>query len=189
LAKKGMRTFGIDQSKDYIAKARKTDLPCSFRVVDAFAFVSPEKCNAAINWWTSFGFLPDDRENIKMLRCAYRSLKPGGWFAIEYSNATCDIKNAKKHIHYKKGDISFSRVYKLDKKRGMRGSTWVYRYRDGKTIKKYGETRLYTPKDMVSLLQDCGFMDFKVIADINGRPLTKNSPRFICLARKPKLRS
>ncbi len=189
LARKFMRTIGIDQSKDYIATARKNDLSCKFRAADAFTFVTPEKCDAAINWWTSFGFLDDDRQNIEMLLRVYESLKPGGWFAIEYSNATCDIKNAKKRIHYKKGDISFTRTYKLDKKRGMRGSTWVYRYRDGNTVKKYGETRLYTPKDVVSLLKGCGFTNFKVVADINGGRFTKNSPRFICLAQKPKLKS
>ena len=189
LAKKGIRVIGVDQSKKYIAKARKTKLPCTFYAGDAFTFVTPEKCDAAVNWWTSFGLVEEDSQNIKMLKRVYESLKPGGWFALEYSNADYETKHFIERTEYKKrikgGVLTSIREYKIDKARGMKTSRWTYRYPSGKTVKKYGETRLYTPKDITPMLRACGFRKIKILADIDGNKVSKDHPRFLCLAQKP----
>ncbi|MDO8571745.1 MAG: methyltransferase domain-containing protein [bacterium] len=53
LAEKGISTIGVDQSPSYIAhakkKAKRRGLNCTFHRDDAFLFISPKKCDAAVN--------------------------------------------------------------------------------------------------------------------------------------------
>src|SRR5207245_5435086 len=81
---------GVDQCAPYIARARReaaaTGLTVELAVRDAFEFVPRPPCAAAFNWWTSFGYLPDDRQNARMLARAFDALAPGGRFALDFFN-------------------------------------------------------------------------------------------------------
>src|SRR3989338_6904899 len=63
----GIRAIGVEQSKDYVEtgnrNARSSDLDCKFYTKNADTFVSKKKCDAAINWYTSFGYNEEDKEN------------------------------------------------------------------------------------------------------------------------------
>lgn len=190
LARKGLRITGIDQSADYIAAAHKADAKGDYHVGDAFTFVAPAPCDAAINWWTSFGFFDDDAANIRMVQRLFDSLKPGGRCGIEYSNAAYEITHFRDSVSYSKplpegGGVTFVREYRLDLDRAMRCSRWIYSYTDGRRVERTGETRMYKPEDIEEMLRRCGFEDAASMADITGAAVTADSPRFICLARKP----
>src|SRR5881394_1515468 len=66
LAERGIRIIGVDQSAAYIDRARREAqarrLPGEFHVGDAFEFVCAKPCDAAINWFTSFGYCEDDSQ-------------------------------------------------------------------------------------------------------------------------------
>src|SRR5690606_11140778 len=82
LAAAGVQITGVDLMESYIETARnraKGDgLIADFYAGDAGAFVPSQPCDAAFNWWTSFGYSASDDENGKMLARAFDALKPGG---------------------------------------------------------------------------------------------------------------
>jgi SAM-dependent methyltransferase len=84
LARRGVEVLGVDITPAYVeratAAAAAEDLPCRFECADAFEYVAPAPCDAAINWFTSFGYAPDDRQNLRMLQRVHDSLETGGRF-------------------------------------------------------------------------------------------------------------
>ena len=68
----------VDANEGYVRRARAEaaaeGVPCAFHAGDAFAFVPPEPCDGAFNWYTSFGYTEDDRRNARMLRRAFEAL-------------------------------------------------------------------------------------------------------------------
>ena len=47
---------------------------CRFHCADAFHFIPDEPCDAAFNWYSSFGYAGSDEQNRQMLQCAFDSL-------------------------------------------------------------------------------------------------------------------
>ncbi|MEM7479388.1 MAG: methyltransferase domain-containing protein, partial [Planctomycetota bacterium] len=90
LAKAGIKVTGCDQFEPYIERARQDaaiQLPepslTIFHSADAFFFKPKESCDAGFNWYSSFGYAPEDTTNQKMLQRAFDALKPGGRFALD----------------------------------------------------------------------------------------------------------
>lgn len=190
LAAHGYRVIGIDLIPSYIARAQKAaEGDCLFAAADAYAYVTPEPCDAAINWWTSFGYSPDDMQNLKMLQRVAESLKPGGMFALDYMNAPRRLQS------FAAKDEEFSAVRmpsgvsvwesRLDRAQRMVVRTWHFFGKDGRSVEKHGGgAKLYDAADLERLFQAAGFTDIAFYGSTRGEPLSTHSPRCIVVARK-----
>ncbi len=193
LAGAGYVAYGMDLIPSYIARARgeaqSAGVACHFDIGDAHEYVTPERCDAAINWWTSFGYTPDDKQNIKMLQRVSESLKSGAWFALDYMNAPQRL------AAFGGKDISRSRLDKdnytiiwesrLDRPNNMIVKTWHYKDASGKKIEKQGGgAKLYTRDKLEEMFTACGFDNIAFYGSVGGEDLTDSSPRCITVARK-----
>ena len=150
LAERGFRMFGADLCKKYIAmakqavasksdktksgktgsakgKSRKTasstaKLDATFTVADAFDFVPRVACDAAFNWYTSFGYADEDEQNMKMVARAFAALKPGGHYALDFLNMPMIMQAFKTSmsttLHSPQGDIVQTRKCSFDLYKG-----------------------------------------------------------------------
>lgn len=184
-------TIGIDIIPAYIKGAkqrRASESLAHFEVADARDYVTSEPCDAAINWYTSFGYSEDDQDNIKMLECAYKSLKPGAKFALDITNITASYRKGEGLSYYEQeteqGLVKIERRYFFDLAKGMRGSVWRYEMPDGDVFEKTGRSRLYAPRELQNLLEKAGFCDVTFYGDLEGGPLRLDSERCIAIARK-----
>ena len=192
LAKKGINVIGVDLCKTYInrgiKKAEQENLKVDFQVKDALNFVTLKPCDAVLNWYTSFGYSDDDNINLKMLNCAYKSLKRGGYFILEYTNPAYIFQNFQEQKffiqQFNNNKLTILKESQVDLERGMFISTWTYIFPDGSQEIKTGESRIYFAKDLKDMLLKCGFNNIQFMGDIDGNKLTKNSPRSIAIAQK-----
>jgi ubiquinone/menaquinone biosynthesis C-methylase UbiE len=191
LAKEEMRMIGVDQSKPYITrakhKAEQSGLPCEFYEGDALNFKAEKACDAAFNWYTSFGYSDNDSVNQQMLQCAYDSLKKGGKFVLDYTNPAFIFKHFTEHKVIKmpnQQEVLVLKESKTDLERGMLISNWTYVLEDGTRETKTGESRIYFARDLKELLEGCGFRKITFKGGISGEPLTKDSSRCIVTAQK-----
>lgn len=192
IAKRGMRVIGVDQSEPYITlarkKAAKDTLNCTFYQDDALTFVPAEKCDAAFNWYTSFGYSESDTVNRKMLECAYASLKSGGKFVLDYTNPAFIFQHFTEHKIFKcpiQGqEMIVLKECEADLRRGMLISEWTYLSPDGKRKTKKGESRIYFARDLEDMFKECGFEVLSFKGNLSHETLTKNSARCIVTARK-----
>ena len=160
LAVRGIEVVGVDASSSYVAEARRVIAAQggrgSVHIGDAFTFVAPRACDAALNWHTSFGYSALDETNRDMLRAAYRSLRPGGRFVLDYP----DMDHVRAHFRPRtlrivdtpEGRLAVERLATLDARRGMLVDRWRFE-RAGRVVEEsWGETRLYDRAALARLL-------------------------------------
>ena len=193
LVRRGFRTIGVEQSKLYVLDAQRVaeqeGLPCTFYCDDALHFVAEHPVDGAFNWYTSFGYYADDAQNIAMLAQAFKSLKPGGWFALDFHNPLYILRgNLSIRKYTKKIDGKMVRVVRkswVDMENGMLTSEWCYQFPGKPTRTRSGTTRLYMPTELKQLFARAGFRDLRFFGDVNENPLSMESPRCIVVAQKP----
>ncbi len=195
LAQRGIHIVGVDITDSYIdtatQRAESENVQCDFHVGDAHKFVSPRLCDAAINWFTSFGYEEDDVRNRLVLQRAFDSLKPGGLFAMDYMNIPKIMATYRQWFIDRRStddenDLIVLHEPELDLHRGMIRATWTYIYPDGQRVEKNLAVRMYMPHELVKMLELCGFSDVTLYGSFEKDPLNRQSSRCIVVATKPQ---
>ena len=193
LARRGVEVIGVDQSERYIERARQRadelSLPCRFHVGDAFEYEPATPCDAAVNWYTSFGYVEDDTRNGAMLTHVFASLRPGRRFALDYLSTPAILANFEKRQTWcfprPEGDLVLERVTSRDFTARMFRQRWIWRHPNGQRRERHGATRMYLPHQLGALLENAGFVDIEIYGGIDGSPFSDSSRRTICVGRKP----
>jgi SAM-dependent methyltransferase len=193
LARWGAEVVGVEQAARYVERARAhaaaAGVAAVFTAGDAFDHVPDRPCAAAINWWTSFGYLDDDAGNARMLRRAFEALAPGGRFALDTPNVPGLYATFRpSDIHRRAtpaGDVVMLRESRLDLARGLLHKRWTFVLPDGRRLERPSTIKLYTPDRLAALLASVGFEGLRVFGDVDGRPIALASPRCIVIGRRP----
>jgi len=211
LAEQGFRMIGADLCHKYIVMARAAanasveagtldkSVTTDFFVGDAFEYVPATTCDAAFNWYTSFGYAREDEQNVLMIENAFRAVKSGGYYALDFLNMPMILGAFKEEmttvLHSETGDIIQTRRCKLINEPGEDGSAtrlmmsqhWTWTMPDGKVIVQDSTLRAYMPEDLVRLFQEVGFVDITLFGSCEngGQPRTDKSGRCIVVGRKP----
>ena len=193
LADIGVRVIGVDQAPGYAARAQKAadadGLPATFYTHDAFEFVAPEPCDAAFNWFTSFGYHEDDAVNRRMLDRAYESLKPGARFALEYMSVPKVLREFRAchldRLHQAGEELWLIQEPEFDFAAGMIRCTWTFVRPDKSHEIRRVENRAYMPGELVALLRVAGFENIELLGSIEGEPFDRLSRRCIVVGQKP----
>jgi SAM-dependent methyltransferase len=186
--------LGVDLTDSYIRTARRRAeqerLPCEFHIGDAFEFIAPRACDAAINWFTSFSYSQDDQANLRQLKNIFASLKPGGRFLLDFMNIPGVMANFRQAVIDRPKCPELVGVVVLhensaDFLAGMMESDWTFIYPDGRRVGHHISTRMYMPHEIARMLRACGFNDIQLFGSAEGEPLDRTSKRCIAFARKP----
>ena len=196
LMERGVHVEGVDGVASYVARARARceSLPAGtlgharFECGDALTYVPAARCDAAINWYTSFGYSDDDAANTAMLRCVREALRPGGLFALDYPDMervrACFRPRSERTRDTPRGRFVAVREARLDEQRGMLVDRWTFVAPSGETRTRAGETRLYSSDQLRVLLRSVGF---EVLRQVAPRDVgyAEDAGRCILLARRP----
>lgn len=187
--RRGFCMHGMDLVPAYIERAKARgdgpDLPV-FEAADAFEFVARPACRAAFNWWTSFGYAPDDETNVLMLRRAFESLQPGGAYALDFMNVPSLYRHFLPHVVTRCGDVILVRESTLHLTENCIRKQWTYFLPDGRRVEHVSAVRLYDPAALRRLLDAAGFHKVEFYGDTDSSPLHLDSPRCIAIAHRPK---
>jgi len=190
LGNMGFKIYGVDLIPAYIETARSKLPKGTFEAADAFEYTC-EPCDAALNWWTSFGYADEDQKNQEMLSCAFDSLKPGGRFALDYMNVMGLIHHFKPQVvtksqHPTQGEVLLVRESRIDPTTGTLLKDWTYYPEHGDRVTHSSSVRLYDAPTLQRLFQEVGFVDISIVGDLDFSPLSIDSPRCIIIATRPK---
>jgi len=96
LQKLGYKVTGLDLSEVLLSDARSMDSEGNVDWVIGDMRCLPfadETFEAAVNWFTSFGYFDDFEDNMQVLQEMKRVLKPEGRFLIDYLNPAFLVQN------------------------------------------------------------------------------------------------
>lgn len=192
LAQKGMKILGVDLAPGYAQKAAafftSQKLSATFHTADAFEFVAESPCDGGINWFSSFGYHPDDDQNLKMLKCAHASLKPGAKFIIDFIGVPFILKEFRVAQCLRRkipgGELLLIEEPTMDFVSGMFQTRWTYVFPDGRREERHSANRIYMPYDLVRLMERAGFEDVEVMGNLDGSPFTRMSPRTLAIGTR-----
>jgi hypothetical protein len=83
------------------------------------------------------------------------------------------------------GELVLVRESSLDLVAGAIDKRWTYFLPDGRRVRHRSRVRLYLPHELDRLLREVGFVDVELFGSIAGEPLSLDTPRCICRARRP----
>ena len=193
LHKKGWNIIGLDISPNLlkIAKDRMKDKQVHFPLVRGEMRHLPFQSGAfaaVINMFTSFGYLPSKKEDMKSLKEIARILKQNGLFLIDILNRERLLSTFRKKDWGEFPSFYMLEKRTLDVKESRLYSQWVIVDRNsGKTKTFDHKLRLYPLPQLQEMLQNAGLTIEKVYGDYEEQQLQQNSLRLIVLSRKAHL--
>lgn len=189
LAARGLEVVAVEQAVGYVERARRHARAAGVTVElvagDAFAYVPDRPCRGAFNWWTGFGYLPDDAGNARMLRRAFEALAPGGRYALDFLNAPAVLRHLRPREVTTRDGVELIRDTWVDAAAGLMHKRWTFTAPDGRRIERPSTIRLYLPDQLAALIASVGFDEVRLLGSDAGEPLGSDSPRCIVVARRP----
>lgn len=187
LAERGYHVTGIDLSETAIATARENaserNLDITFAVRDMREPL-PEKFDAIVNLFTTFGYFRSDEENIKVVDGIASMLSPGGIFVMDYLNENL----ARTDLIPEESGTYDSLQYHIERKieEDMIFKQITFSGDELKGDLQYQErVKLYDPSWFEKVFDGCGLKMKKYYGTYSGGPFDKeSSPRLIMIAEK-----
>lgn len=189
-ARRGFSVTGVDRTKKYLEDARKSaekeGLKVEFVQKDMREFRKPRTFDLAINLLTSFGFFEDRRDDEKVAKNIFASLKDGGAFVIEIMG-----KEILARIFRERDWQEVEGAIMLEERKVSRDWSWMENrwilLKDGKTQEFRFSLRPYSAAELAALLSDCGFDTIRAYGDLAGAPYDHKAKRLVITAQKRKV--
>lgn len=117
----------------------------------------------------SFGYL-DDMGNSEFLKTIHRVLTSGSRFVLDASSVAENVlPRIQEHTGMTVGDILFIEDNRYDHHSGRLETEYTF-VRGNQTEKKYGSHRIYTYRELETLLSEAGFKQSQAYGSVDGTP-------------------
>ncbi len=187
LARRGFKVTGVDVTPHYLKKARqkakKAKLNITFIKDDMRRFHRRNTYNAVINLFGSFGYFEDQRDDYRVAKNIYSSLKKNGTFIIELMGKEVLARIFQKRDWYEIDNTIVLEERQTDNDWRRIESRWVIL--TGRKRKEFTiSLRLYSAVELSALLKSAGFRKTNVYGDLTGAPYDQTAKRLVVVARK-----
>ena len=188
LAKRGLRVTGVDLSPYLLRQANDLALQESVSIEwvqeDMRSFARPEAFDLAINLFTSFGYFDDTRDDIKVLRNVYQSLREGGALVMEMAGKEClasvfaptgsqELPDGRVLVERRQVVKDWSRIK----------NEWIVIEGDTATTFHF-EVTIYSGQELKDRLYEAGFNEVALFGGYDRSEYDLNARRLVAVARK-----
>jgi ubiquinone/menaquinone biosynthesis C-methylase UbiE len=190
LSQHGWNMIGMDLSKNLLAiakqemKRRTTEFPLIRADMRYFPFRSKVFC-AVINMFTSFGYLPSEKEDIKSLNEVQRVLKKNGLFLIDIVN-----KDYVTNMWKERDWAEFEPFYLLENRtldipKSMMLSEWTIIRKSTNEVRHVQHNlRLYSCQKLRKMLGKVGLTVKQVYGGYDKKEFNSGASRMIALSQR-----
>lgn len=189
LARRGFVVTGVDRTEPYLAECRATaareGLNAEWVQGDMREFQRAGAFDAAINMYTSIGYFEDQDEDRRVVAGMFESLKPGGRVVFELMGKEILSRTFRASDWHEEPDGTIVLEQRsLSRDWSWIENRWVFT-KDGKTKEMSFSHRLYDGPQLVTLLEEAGFVDVKAYGSLAGAPYDDDAERLVVVGRKP----
>ena len=175
----GARCVGLDLSGTLLRVARGlTDAPLIRGDMRRMP-IRPGSMDLTVSLFTSFGYFEHDEEHATALREMVATLRPGGWFVIDFLNAA-EVRRrivARETVAVRGGTAEVARTMSPD-------GRYVCKTIVTPAGRRYTErVRLFDQDQMSAMLSRAGLEVRHSFGDYQAAPLRADSPRTILAGR------
>jgi len=186
LATRGYKTTGYDITEPYLAVAKKSAEMKKVDVIfdnrDMRDIRAENKFNAVICMGGSFAYFDDDG-NMEFLKAVLMALKPGGKFMLDTHIAESLFPKYQPRGWMGIGKITVLEDRQYNLERGSMDTVYTMIRGDKKEVRP-SSVRIYTYRQLCTMLEGCGFDNIKAYDSSNGEPFKLGSSRLLLLAVK-----
>ncbi len=186
-ARRGYDLTGVDISGDFLAAARESaasqSLAIRWRQSDMRDLPWRGEFDGAFCGGSSFGYLGDtgDREFVEAVAGA---LKPGARIVIDAVKAAeVLLPQFRDRYEMEVGDIRFAAENHYEVESGWVENRYMVS-RGDQTEVRLARHRVYTGREVVSMLEHAGFEKIELLGSLAGEPFYLGSSRLIVLAAR-----
>ncbi|HWO88099.1 MAG TPA: class I SAM-dependent methyltransferase [Gemmatimonadales bacterium] len=180
LARRGARVVGLDLSAALLRRARSRGQHALVRGDMRLLGLRTASFAAVVNLFTSFGYFDADAEHRAVLDEVARVLVPGGWFVLDYLNATWVRAHLVARDRRAIGDRTI-----VQERRISADGRWVEKTITMDSGESFQErVRLFDCRELAAMLMGSGLAAHAAYGDYSGAPQEPTSPRCILLARR-----
>ena len=185
LARAGYRVTGVDRSTVLLAEAQRrsggdvTLVNADYRELP----FEDEAFDAAINLYTSLGYLGDE-EDTKVLAAIRRVLREGGRLVIEMMHRD-RLVGMTSDRHWRlmgEGRLLFEQST-FDPASGVAQTTQTLIEGDGRRDSRTFSVRVYTATELLAMIERAGFSEARAYGSFEGEPLAASTRLVIAAIR------
>jgi len=185
LARRGCRVTGLDRSRDLLAAARagakRDGLAVDWVHGDMRSLPWTRAFDAVVCAGNSFGFF-DDAGNQAFLDAAATALPAGGRFLLDWSwIAESLLPNFNERLEMETGSLRFTAQNRYVPETGLVESLFTAS-RGTDRVERPATHRVYTHRQLLSMLRAAGFHRFQAFGSTAGEPFRLGSHRLLLLA-------
>lgn len=190
LARRGMRVTGLDLSAPSLERGRAAaadaQVDVEFVHGDMRELPWSSEFDAVLNLFSSFGYFATEAEDQRVLEAVAAALRPGGSLLLETLHVFGMARGFQPRSWSELADGQLLvEDRELDLLRGRNNTTWTVVGADGPRRELRSSFRLYTPAELVRMLESAGLIVEQVWGGFDGGELTLDSYRLALLATRP----
>jgi len=175
---RGFRTVGVDLSKPLLVRARQAGVPVARAEIRALP-IRPRSVDLAVNLFTSFGYFAEDLDHLRALRQMLATLRPGGWFVLDFLNAIAVKRGLVPRETSRLADVEVTVERQL-----AEGDRYVVKTITVPDGRRYRErVRLYGRDELVGIITAAGARVRRQFGSYEGDPPSDGAPRAILFAQ------
>jgi SAM-dependent methyltransferase len=171
--------FGLDLSDTLLRLARQVTTAPLIRADMRHLPVRPGSMDLTVNLFTSFGYFERDTEHAAALREMVSTVRPGGWFVIDFLNSAAVRRQLipEETIHVSGETVQVRRSVSPD-------GRYVCKSIRASLGRHYMErVRLFEPEQISQMLESAGVRIQHRFGDYDAAPLEPGAPRTILLGQ------
>jgi SAM-dependent methyltransferase len=176
---RGARCVGIDLSATLLRIARGVTRAPLVRADMRALPIRDASMDLTVNLFTSFGYFERDTEHAAALRQMVDTLRPGGWFVIDFLNPAAVRARLvpDETLRLNGRTVRVSRSVSAD---GRFVCKTIHSDRGRRYVER---VRLFEPEEIAGMLDAAGVAIGHLLGDYDGSPMGRESPRTILMGR------
>lgn len=180
LTQAGARVFGLDLSMSLLRRARSITAAPLIRADMRRLPVRSGSMDLTVNLFTSFGYFSNDQQHEEALGGMIDTIRPGGWFVIDFLNAETVARGLVplETVALGTGPARVTRRLSSE-------GAYVVKVIETSEGRRFMErVRLLKPESLAAMIRRAGGDITGTYGSYDGSALTATSPRCIIFARK-----
>lgn len=175
----GARCFGLDLSLTLLRLARQVTAAPLVRADMRVLPIRPRSMDLTVNLFTSFGYFERDAEHTAALEEMISTLRPGGWFVIDFLNP---VTVRRRLVPEETVELP-GRTFQVSRSVSPDGRYVCKSIRAPQGRRYVERVRLFEPHQISNMLEAAGVSVRYRFGDYDASPLTPDAARTILVGQ------